>query len=230
MPPSNNPLAISGSVGQPPSANRFADVVLVQQLLNAADAGLKEDGDAGPATVLAIRDYQRNFLTRPDGRVDPGGRTWQHLVERKLKVEPHDLVLLPQQSGLGYYSYASATRQFGTKGCITALREAGAQFVHNDATLPIGIGDISFQHGGTMHPHQSHKHGRHVDIRPLRTDRRRLPVSVTEPAYSRELTKLLVATLLAHRNVKSILFNDTAIAGVTSFAGHHNHLHVTMKE
>jgi len=34
----------------------------------------------------------------------------------------------------------------------------------------------------------------------------------------------------AETNFKSILFNDSQIAGVTPWEGHDNHLHVSMKQ
>lgn len=222
--------AISASVGQAPSVNKPNDVLRVQQLLNKADAGIKEDQDCGLKTVQAIKDYQRNFLANPDGRVDPGGLTWRHLMEGKLKVKRQALVQLAQPSGLGYYTYSPADRQWGTKACIQALRDIAGQFRINNRDLIIGIGDISFAQGGHMSPHQSHQRGVHVDIRPLRKDKRNLPVTIADPNYSREFTKLLVENLKAHRNVRTILFNDTAIRGVSSYVGHDNHLHVSMKE
>jgi peptidoglycan hydrolase-like protein with peptidoglycan-binding domain len=225
-----NPVGISASVGQIPSINKPDDVLRVQRLLNQAGAGVKEDRDCGPKTVAAIRDYQRNFLSNPDGRVDPDGLTLKHLVEGKLKVKREPLILLPQASGLGYYSYSSATRQYGTKFCIQTLRDICVQFQINNKELEIGVGDISFAQGGHMSPHQSHQHGVHIDIRPLRKDKKNLPVTISDPNYSRDSTKLLVQSLLAHRNVKSILFNDTAILGVKNYTGHDNHLHVSVKE
>lgn len=79
---------ISGSVGQG-GANLREDVRRVQGLLNRSDlaplAPLAEDGRSGPATIGAIRHFQVRHvgMASPDGRVDPGGRTW-----RKLRAAP----------------------------------------------------------------------------------------------------------------------------------------------
>lgn len=221
---------ITAAVGKAPSPNKPDDVLKVQQLLNRAGAGLKEDKSCGPKTIGAIVDYQRNFLSSPDGRVDPGGLTWRHLVEGKLKVKKEALVLLPQTSGSGYYSYSAASRQYGTRSCIQTLVDVCRQVRFNDRELAVGIGDISLAQGGQMTPHQTHRHGTHVDLRPLRKDKKGLPVAIGDADYSHDLTKLLVLNLLAHRNVKSVLFNDFAIPGVKNWPGHHNHLHVSMKE
>ena len=76
---------LDGSVGQG-GDNRAADVRLVQQLLNRFDlaplAPLAEDGRAGRATLAAVRHFQVRYveLRSPDGRVDPGGRTFHRLT------------------------------------------------------------------------------------------------------------------------------------------------------
>ena len=82
---------IDESVGRD-GVNREDDVLVVQSLLNAHIAALglpplKVDGDAGDNTIKAIEAYQRRALgsDSPDGRVDPGGRTWQAL-ERGTRV------------------------------------------------------------------------------------------------------------------------------------------------
>lgn len=68
------------------AVNRAEDVRAVQTLLNTYAqalglAPLRPDGSAGKLTVDAIRLFQRRAvqLLLPDGRVDPGGRTWRAL-------------------------------------------------------------------------------------------------------------------------------------------------------
>jgi len=70
---------IAASVGAG-GANRPDDVRVVQALLTARgiDPG-PVDGTVGPATIAAIKAFQRRFATWPDGRVDPGGRTLREL-------------------------------------------------------------------------------------------------------------------------------------------------------
>lgn len=72
---------ITGSVGNK-GTNNPEDVKLVQQLLNKKyKAGLAEDGDCGKLTITAIAKFQQVVLgsTKPDGRIDVGGKTWQAL-------------------------------------------------------------------------------------------------------------------------------------------------------
>jgi len=72
---------ISAAVGRG-AANRVADVVILQNLLLARGfSGVgTADGVCTDATVAAIVSFQSGFLRTPDGVVDPGGRTWQHLA------------------------------------------------------------------------------------------------------------------------------------------------------
>jgi peptidoglycan hydrolase-like protein with peptidoglycan-binding domain len=70
--------------------NHQADVSVIQDLLDmipVAQGGpntlLKVDGITGPKTLHAIREFQHRGcgFHWPDGRVDPGGKTIQHLQE-----------------------------------------------------------------------------------------------------------------------------------------------------
>ena len=76
--------AINASVGRG-GANRREDVLEVQRLLNRHDLSplkpLEVDGIVGPATISAIEHFQDKVvhMSRPDGRVDPGGRTIRQL-------------------------------------------------------------------------------------------------------------------------------------------------------
>ncbi len=74
-------VELAASVGRG-GENRPDDVKLVQRLLT--DRGLlpgRVDGIAGERTIAAITQFQSRFLRKPDGRVDPNGRTWRELLE-----------------------------------------------------------------------------------------------------------------------------------------------------
>jgi hypothetical protein len=78
---------ISQSVGSQ-AANQQNDVRIVQALLNqyAGKTGappLKVDGQAGVNTVAAIKLFQLKVagMALADGRVEPGGRTWNTLAK-----------------------------------------------------------------------------------------------------------------------------------------------------
>lgn len=79
MAPGAASVPLLGSVGQG-GKNRPEDVARVQALLDARglEAG-PADGVLTPATMEAIRAFQKRFLEAADGRVDPDGRTWREL-------------------------------------------------------------------------------------------------------------------------------------------------------
>ncbi len=208
--------------------NTRRDTKVVQTLLNnhlpriGRKHPLEVDGRVGPKTINAIVRFQQRVVGvhRADGRVDPAGRTL-----RALNQEP--IVLVPlRPEGPGYYPYAPSQDQFGTPETITSVM-AVAEQIQRNLGLEIGIGDISLEEGGRMPGHQSHRFGLDVDIRPLRLDGKRRPVTIGNVnAYSRSRTRALVRLLRAQPNLDLILFNDDQIPGVTFFRGHHNHLHV----
>jgi peptidoglycan hydrolase-like protein with peptidoglycan-binding domain len=78
-------MNLQQSVGQS-GTNQEEDVRLVQKLLNESGRRpeLRVDGDCGQMTIQAIRWFQERAMAArsPDGRVDPGGRTWHALRKR----------------------------------------------------------------------------------------------------------------------------------------------------
>lgn len=73
-------VTIVGSVGRG-GDNRKIDTRKIQKLLNAIFPAtlLEVDGDCGPKAIKRIERFQRRFMTKSDGRVDPGGRTLKRL-------------------------------------------------------------------------------------------------------------------------------------------------------
>jgi murein endopeptidase len=145
--------------------------------------------------------------------------------DRMSAVTKPTYILLPQVSGYGYYSYSSLDRQYATQDTIDTIVQVGTDWFRNTAR-EFGVGDMSFEHGGRMEPHASHYRGTTVDIRPLRTDNLMKPTTISDAKYDQAGTRLLISAFLAHKNVKTILFNDRSIPGVVHFAGHNNHFHV----
>jgi hypothetical protein len=74
---------IKNAVGAPPAKNDPDDVRTVQTLLGKVKPPLSVTvsvtGTADKATLSAIREFQKRFMSFPDGRVDPDGRTIWHL-------------------------------------------------------------------------------------------------------------------------------------------------------
>ena len=74
--------------------NRTDDVRIVQTLLNQhlqpPQRPLAVDGVVGPQMVAAIEHFQRHVvkMSIPDGRVDPGGRTFTALTRGGEQLAP----------------------------------------------------------------------------------------------------------------------------------------------
>jgi hypothetical protein len=81
-------LAIQKSVGRL-GANQPDDVITVQRLLTnkGFDTG-GSDGQCGKHTLQAILTFQTGFLKSPDGRIDPGGKSWERLKGGAVPIAP----------------------------------------------------------------------------------------------------------------------------------------------
>ncbi len=73
-------ISITGSVGKG-GKNRAEDVQAVFSLFNKTlPTPLKVSDQASDELIQAITQFQRAFMSRPDGRIDVGGRTWRKLT------------------------------------------------------------------------------------------------------------------------------------------------------
>lgn len=224
---------LNGSVGQG-GMNDHTDVLLVQKKLNrnlhlmGVASPFPEDGALDPRTQEGIVVFQRVAvrISVPDGRVDPHGRTWAMLAGDQGQTTP-SFIQLPGDGG-EYSIYTQMSKAYGTPATILSIKSL-AVAAKAALGLRISIGDISFQNGGHMAPHDSHTRGVDVDVRPLREDGSGGPVTIHDQEYSREKTQRLVELVSEDPNLKSILFNDTKIHGVKSWVGHDNHLHMRFK-
>jgi len=72
---------ITGSVGEG-GQNRAEDVRTIYALFNKIlPSPLVMSEQCSTELIQAIRDFQKAFMSRPDGRIDVGGRTWGKLTE-----------------------------------------------------------------------------------------------------------------------------------------------------
>lgn len=74
--------------------NLYSDVITIKKLLNkqrmdGATSQLKLDGSVGSETIVRIELFQKTELrmAKPDGRVDPGGKTMAKLTESSREVK-----------------------------------------------------------------------------------------------------------------------------------------------
>ena len=71
---------IAGSVGEG-GQNRAEDVRIIYALFNKILPAPLDVSDRNSAELIqAIRDFQKAFMSWPDGRIDVGGRTWRKLT------------------------------------------------------------------------------------------------------------------------------------------------------
>lgn len=226
--------SLNSSVGIGVS-NKKEDVMLIQRLINAKNCApsftdkLRVDGDCGNKTIAVIKKIQAFIKISPDGVVGPNGPTFRYLRT----------FFTLGTVGVGYKIYGADSNQadkvYGTEGTIVAIQAVARLFqdaqsdIEEDKRALLQIGDISYSDGKVMSPHVSHRRGIDVDIRPIRKDSKNLPVSIGDPQYDQKRTKAVVEIIKKYTLTSSILFNDTAIAGVTYASGHHNHLHVRFK-
>lgn len=136
-------MEIQESVGRG-GVNRIQDVATVQALLNQCLhlleplAVLQSDGIAREETIAAIEAFQRRVLgaARPDGRVDPGGRTLRALVAHRRDPQVGPVIRLgeprfPMESRPAE-SYREGMRRFG------AGRSGGRKHAGCDLYAPLG--------------------------------------------------------------------------------------------
>ncbi|WP_179119147.1 penicillin-insensitive murein endopeptidase [Massilia sp. KIM] len=140
--------------------------------------------------------------------------------------------MIPQApEGCGYYTYGTPTEgraQYADPRLITLLLAVERAWTEIDKRR-FGVGNIS-KAEGVAYGHESHKNGLQVDVRPLRKDGRREPVSCAWPQYDREGTRTLVELFRRFSpRPLVILFNDLHIPGVKYWDKHNDHLHIALK-
>jgi penicillin-insensitive murein endopeptidase/putative peptidoglycan binding protein len=207
---------VASTLGRP----EWAADVLQRRLIIASGSGLRGGRNFDLARDFNLRDAPWEQSASALAQPAPAGLV-SATVTRFVQLA---------NSGPGFYTYSERDRQYGRPDAIDALTRVGAAWLRSNPAAPrMGIGDISFQHGGEMPPHRSHRDGSDADIRPIRSDNLEEAVSyLQEGVYSRALTQALVNTIRSASpvNVARILFNDPGVEGVRRWEGHDNHLHV----
>lgn len=132
--------SITASVGRG-GVNHLDDVKTIQHLLNQKlqpSPNLDEDGKVGPKTYSAIQSFQSDVvhMVRPDGRIDPGGKTFRALdgaaaVVAESAPQPVPSGLLPavnpNRGNLGEADFARAAAALNCEvACVKAVTEVEA--------------------------------------------------------------------------------------------------------
>lgn len=129
-------------------------------------------------------------------------------------------------NGDGFYSYSAPGERWGLPQLVYGVERAGARWKLTGFPRA-GVGHLSLERGGAFAPHQSHRLGKNLDVRPVRTSGE-AAVTITQSAYSRSRTQRLIDIVKAETSARSVLFNDSGVSGVSYFAGHDNHFHVSI--
>jgi len=226
-------LAVDGIVG-PNTWNTL--VVTVQQgstgpAVRALQAQLNKtrrlslavDGVFGPATRSAVVSFQSHAGIGADGIVGPV--TWRNLIWHYAYPSfTHMCDKDPDGNG---------TANWGTGSAIGQLEAAVASFAAT-GNGKVPLGDVSFEHGGAIPGHSSHRLGVDVDIWPIRTDSAQCTagrITWQSSTYDRAATRALVQRIrsTAPGKVVLIFFNDPVLINeglTTQYPNHDNHLHI----
>lgn len=136
---------------------------------------------------------------------------------------------LPQQ-GPGYDCYEPPENRYGLPEVIQVIKYVCTEWNQRYPNGPrVGIGDISYQGGGYMPPHQSHQRGIDVDVALVASTPEEIGLTFYDPKYSRQRTQELI-NLFRHNSIlgiRVIFFNDPEVQGVEPCGGHDNHFHVS---
>jgi peptidoglycan hydrolase-like protein with peptidoglycan-binding domain len=198
------------------------------ELVEKVRAPIPVSGSFGAATEAAVIAFQRHMGLARTGVVDTA--TWRALAWH---------FELPRFSptSLCDYSVGNGPANWGTAEAIASL-EAVGRTVSALGYGRVAVGDVSFELGGPIPGHESHRVGLDVDVRPLRRANDQCSVAGTtwrSTAYDRAATRTMIQKLRAYApgHIKLIWFNDPVLIGeglTTWHTGHDDHLHVRFCE
>ena len=201
-------------------------VRVLQTELNAkARISLAVDGQFGPATDTAVRNFQSSHGLSVDGIV--GQNTWRTLLWH------YDYPNFGAGTMCDQDPDGNGTANWGTGAAIGQLEAAAAVFAATGQGR-VPVGDVSLEHGGDIAGHSSHEVGLDADIWPIRTDNAQCTagrITWQSGTYDRAATRALLQAVRSRAagHVKLIFFNDPVLIdeGLTqSFPNHDNHIHV----
>jgi hypothetical protein len=187
----------------------------------AAVPGLYEAG-----TATAVEAFQAHMALPVTGLADAA--TWRALLWH---------FQTPDFAQPEWCVFFDTHDEWGAGSLVAPLERAAEAFLLADGS-PVGVGDISLDHGGFLLNHTSHQEGLDVDLRMIRVDRQQCDPSpaggceFTEACYDRNGTRVLINSLLdaAHGHIPLIIFDDPALQGyrgvVRGNGNHSDHLHV----
>lgn len=144
--------------------------------------------------------------------------------------------MLPQApEDVGYYVYGRLNNkpslgayQYAHPAMMTTILRVAREWQAIDKRK-FGVGDISLAAGVPHKDHSSHLSGLEVDVRPVRKDGLREPVTWRNKQYDRKATATLIELFRLYAPVVLVLFNDTGIPFVSTAIHHDDHFHVKLR-
>ncbi len=198
-------------------------VLALQRLLNEKRlAGLALTGVVDDATSRALVAFQRHGGLSATGEATAA--TWRALLAH-LELPVWGKMLCD-------YSVGNGKANWGTAAAIGQLQAAAGQ-VARLGHGRVALGDIGYEHGGSIAGHVTHQQGLDVDVRPMRDAKDQCTWGVSwrwstyDRAATRDLIRAIRATAPGH--VKLIYFNDPVLIReglVRWYGGHDDHLHI----
>ncbi|HEX6352576.1 peptidoglycan-binding domain-containing protein [Actinophytocola sp.] len=183
---------------------------------------LTATGEFDAATTTAVRNFQTHAGIDSDGVVGP--ITWKNLVWHHDYADFAQNLCDQDPDGNG------TAANWGTAAAVAQLEQAARAFAATGAGR-VPVGDIGFEHGGSIPGRSSHAVGLDIDIWPIRTDdaqctggRITWQSSTYDRAATRELVRAIRAAAPGH--VKLIFFNDPTLISEGLTTRYDNHLHV----
>ncbi len=197
----------------------------LQTLLNEKrSTKLVVDGIFGSGTLRAVKEFQSHAGIGRDGVVGP--TSWKQLLWHYEYPLFGSTLCDVDPDGNG-------NANWGTAAAIGQL-EAAARSFASTGNGSVPVGDLSFEHGGSINGHASHMVGLDVDVWPIRTDNQQClgsRITWQSGSYDRAATRQLIQAIrgAAPGHIKFIYFNDPELirAGLTTaYPNHDNHIHV----
>ncbi|HEX2754878.1 MAG TPA: penicillin-insensitive murein endopeptidase [Candidatus Limnocylindrales bacterium] len=198
------------------------------ELVEKVGAAISVSGSFGAATEAALITFQRHMGLPRTGVVDTA--TWRALAWH---------FELPRfaATSLCDYSAGNGPANWGTAEAI-ATTEAVGRTVFALGFGRVAVGDVSFEHGGPLPGHDTHRFGLDVDVRPLRWANDQCAVAGTtwrSTAYDRAATRTMILKFRVYAvgHIELIYFNDPILIGeglTTWHTGHDDHVHVRFCE
>jgi len=207
------PQRLQASVG-PGTANRPADVRLVQSRLRELGFPVGRDGVMDVKTAKSLRLFEAivagtERATDVKGKLAPGS----DLETRFFGEGAPKWVAIPS-GGTGWTNVDTDRHGHGTDRLVSVINKAGeaydTDYIAGDATKPlIMVNDASLAAGGDTRDHESHETGLDLDIRLPSTDGKRTTTKARN--FDQAATIAVIKSFAEQPEVERVLVHGTKL-------------------